>query len=60
MYDVSNISRFSLPIYFDSLAKPLKFKLASEQKDGMCSWNVGSLSIVVPGSSSRQQDAIWA
>ena len=45
-------------IYFAILAKALSFWLALEHSDVICLWNVSSLSIVIPKSSSEGLDSI--
>ena len=43
--------------YFAILAKALSFWLALEHNDIICLWNVSSLSIVIPKSSSQGLDS---
>ena len=43
--------------YFAILAKALGFWLALEHNDIICLWNVSSLSIVIPKSSSQGLDS---
>ena len=43
--------------YFAILAKALIFWLALEHNDIICLWNVSSLSIVIPKSSSQGLDS---
>ena len=45
-------------IYFTTLAKALTFWLALEHGDVTCLWNVSSLLMVIPKSSSEGLDSI--
>ena len=47
-----------MAIYFAILAKPLSFLLALEDSDVICLWNVSSLLIAIPKSSSEGLDSI--